>query len=420
MKRKTFIKNAALTALLPYALNALTACNHLAGGRKNRVLVLIQLVGGNDGLNTLIPLDQYKNLLKARPNLLIPENKILPLNGFSNVGLHPGLGGIKDMFDNKLAGFVQGVGYENPSYSHFRSSDIWLTGSESSKVLYTGWMARYLETIFNGYPKGFPNAAHTDPPAIKIGDTGTYLFQGTSMDMSIVIDPSTPFEAPDVDTDAGETDSFAGQEVKSIREILLQTNKYASVLKKALGTSVEHSKLYPKEGTNPLADQLKVVAKLIKGGLQTQVYLVDLKGFDNHDEQADKKDPTKGAHADLMAQLSQGITCFWDDMNRIGREQDVMGMTFSEFGRRIMANAGNGTDHGSSQPLFYFGANVHAGITGSNPVINDNITANDNLALQYDYRAVFGSLLKQWAGASAAAVSEALPGNFPEIKIFNS
>ena len=121
-----------------------------------------------------------------------------------------------------------------------------------------------------------------------------------------------------------------------------------------------------------------------------------------------------------MAQLSQGITCFWDDINRMGREQDVMGMTFSEFGRRIMANAGNGTDHGSSQPLFYFGANVHAGITGTNPVINDNITANDNLALQYDYRGVFGSLLRQWAGASAASVSEALPGSFPDIKLVNA
>jgi uncharacterized protein (DUF1501 family) len=420
MKRKEFIKNAAITAFFPFVLNALSACTRFHTGRKKPVLVLIQLVGGNDGLNTLIPLDQYKKLWQARPNLIIPENKILPLKDAPLAGLHPALSGVKDMFDNGLAGFIQGVGYENQNYSHFRSSDIWLTGSASSKVLYTGWMARYLETIFRNYPLGFPSAQHPDPPAIKIGDTGTYLFQGTSMDMSIVIDPTTPFETPEVDSAENDNDSFAGQEVKSIRDMLLQTSKYSSVIKQALAAPVEHSSLYPKQGENSLADQLKLVAKLINGGLNTSVYLVDLKGFDTHDDQADPKNPTQGLHAGLLKMLSQGITCFWDDMNRIGREKDVLGMTFSEFGRRIMANAGNGTDHGSSQPMLYFGHGIKGGITGANPIIPDKVNGTDNLALQYDYRSVFGSVLKQWAGAPSQVVNDVWGGNFPDIKMIET
>ncbi|MBL7800022.1 MAG: DUF1501 domain-containing protein [Chitinophagales bacterium] len=417
MRRKEFIKNAAITTFFPFVLNALSACNRLGVRGQNRIIVLIQLVGGNDGLNTLIPIDQYKNLSLARPNLIIPENKILQLNGFSNVGLHPSLEAIKDLFDNKLAGFIQGVGYENPNYSHFRSSDIWLTGSDSSKVLYTGWMARYLETIFKNYPSGYPNESNTDPPAIKIGDTGTYLFQGKSMDMSIVIDPATPFNVSDVSLEEGDLNTLAGQEVRSIREILLQTNKYSAVIKNALSTTIQHSKLYPKEGENTLADQLKVVAKLIKGGLKTSVYLVELKGFDTHDGQADTKDPSKGWHADLLKKLSQGVNCFWDDINKIGRENDVLGMTFSEFGRRIMANGGNGTDHGSSQPILFFGNQINSSIVGSNPIIPDKISAEDNLSLQYDYRSVFGSVLKQWGGASPSSVNEVFGEHFQDIKI---
>jgi uncharacterized protein (DUF1501 family) len=419
MKRIDFIKQASLTALFPFALNTLSSCSRFSSGlQQNKIIVFIQLVGGNDGLNTLIPLTSFQQLRKARPNLVIPENKILPLKGTLAAGLHPAMKEIKEMYDNKLVGFVQGVGYENQNYSHFRSSDIWLTGSKASQVFYTGWMARYLETIYQGYPVGFPGKTNSDPPAIKIGDTGTYLFQGTSMDMSIVIDPSTSFEKIDVDEEAGETETLAGKEVQSIREILLQTNKYTSVIKKALSVSITHASGYPKQGENPLADQLKVVAKLIKGGLQTPVYLVDMKGFDTHDAQAEIKDSTKGVHAELLTQLSRAISCFWEDINSMGRENDVLGITFSEFGRRIMANGGNGTDHGTSQPVMYFGKNIVPGITGENPPIPELITANDNLSLQFDFRSIFSSVLKQWYGCSQDKLSQVFYDEFPEIKIF--
>jgi len=418
MNRRIFIRNTAITAMMPLVLDALSGCN-LAGDKQNRILVLIQLVGGNDGLNTLVPLDNYKNIIAARPNLYLPENKVLPIKGVSDIALQPVMAPIQQVYNDKLIGFVQGVGYENQNYSHFRSADIWLTGAGASKVLYTGWMARFLETRFRKYPVGFPNAQHPDPPAIKVGDMGTFLFQGTAMDMSIVIDPaSTGFETSATETSSDTANTYAFEEVRSIQEILQQTQKYSGVLKKALHTSFNHSKLYPKQGENLLADQLKTVAKLIKGGLQTSVYHVDLKGFDTHDKQVNDGDTTKGLHAELLQKLSQAIQCFMEDMHTIGREHDVAGMTFSEFGRRIKSNASFGTDHGSSQPMMFFGAAVKPGITGKSPVIPEAVNASDNLAWQYDHRAIYSSVLKQWFGVPDGVVKDILPGDFPEVKIF--
>ena len=417
MKRRVFIKSSATAALFPFFLNAFAGCNSSSENRK-KILVMIQLNGGNDGLNTLIPLDKYDKLSYARPNLLIPENKVLKLKGTSITGLHPSLKGIRDLYDNDLIKFVQGVGYENPDYSHFRSTDIWLTGSESTKVLYTGWMARYLETQYKNYPIGFPSTAHPDPPAVKIGETGTFLFQGNEMDMSIVIDPASGFNPPEVETSEKTSNTLAGKEVESIRNILLQTLRYSGTVNKALNSSCTHSKLYPEKGINLLADQLKMVAKMIYGGLGTSVYLVELKGFDTHDTQVDAKDTTKGAHADLLSKLSEAITCFWDDIVRMGKEKEVVGMTFSEFGRRIISNASYGTDHGSSQPLLFFGSSIDAGIIGDNPSIPDNVGVNDNLEMQFDYRSIYSSVLKNWLFTPSNELNKILLGNFPEVKIF--
>jgi len=419
MKRKTFIRNSAIMASMLPLLNALEACHVRPKGSSKKVFILIQLIGGNDGLHTLIPLDNYRKITEARPNIFIPEKKILGLRGTSETGLHPALGGIKDMFDNGLAGFVQGVGYEHPNFSHFRSSDIWNTGSEASSVLYTGWMARYLETKYRNYPDGYPSQLQPDPPAIKIGDTGTFAFQGKAMDMSIVINPNIPFGKSNAGEDGGESTSFGAEEVKSIREILLQTDRYAGVVKKALNAPFASSKLYPKAGENPLADQLKVVSKLINGGLQTSVYVVDMKGFDTHVDQVSASDTTQGVHARLLGKISQAITCFWDDVVHMGREGDVAGMTFSEFGRRIVSTSGLGTDHGSSQPILYFGANIDKQLIGKNPVIPDKITVEDNLPLQHDFKSVYSSVLRQWFKAPEDVIKQVLPGKYEDIAIFN-
>lgn len=415
MKRRKFIRSTSAAFALPFLLNAFHSCT--AQSSRHRVFVFIQLEGGNDGLNTLIPLNNYGVLAAARPNLLIPEKKTLSLKGVTDTALHPSLSEIKELYDNGLIAFVQGVGYDNPSYSHFRSSDIWLTGSDASTVLYTGWAARYLESHYQNYPNGFPNVQHPDPLAIKIGDTGTYLFQGEEMDMGIVLD-SAGMEPGDIKSPASEQPTLAGKEISSIRRLLLQTQRYSGVVNNALKSSFTHSKLYPPQGENSLADKLKTVAQLIGSGLQTSVYLVDLTGFDTHNSQVDPSDPTKGEHANLLHKLSQAIACFWDDVIKMGKENEVAGMTFSEFGRRIMSNASYGTDHGSSQPLLFFGANIKPGITGTNPVLPQKVTVNDNLALQYDFRSVYASVLKSWFEAPENSISEILYGDFPPLQLF--
>lgn len=416
MNRRLFIKKSAVAATMLPFINLVQSCK--TNTKKQKIFVLIQLVGGNDGLNTLIPLDNFKNIVAARSNLFIPENKVLTLKGTSINGLHPALEGVRDLYNNGLASFVQSVGYENQSYSHFRSADIWLTGSEASKVLYTGWMARFLETRYNGYPEGFPNLTNPDPPAIKVGESGTFAFQGEVMDMSIVLNPLSVPESSGTDIDKVEPNTYAGVSVKNIREIFLQTDSYTGVLKNALDSTFTHSKLYPKKGVNPLADQLKVVAELINAGLQTPVYMVDLKGFDTHAEQVSASDTTKGSHANLLKNLSQAITCFWDDMNHIGRENDVAGMVFSEFGRRIISNNSLGTDHGAAQPLLFFGSGLNGDIIGKNPSIPDKVTVDNNIEMQYDFRNIYSSILNGWFNVSETEVKDVLFETFPKVNIF--
>ncbi|MBS1618518.1 MAG: DUF1501 domain-containing protein [Bacteroidetes bacterium] len=421
MNRRKFVRNSAIIASMYPLLRAVEACHTRKSGTGKKIFILIQLLGGNDGLHTLIPMDDnYGRLTRARPNIYLPENKILPIKGTSIAGLHPALIGIQDMYDHGLAGFVQGVGYDNPNFSHFRSSDIWLTGSESSQALYTGWMARYLEGRFKNYPDGYPSKAQPDPPGIKIGDTGSFLFQGKAMDMSIVVNPAIPFGASGTEDQHQASLSFGEDEVKVIREILLQTDKYSATVKKALDTPFASSKLYPKKGENSLADQLKVVSQLIHGGLDTSVYVVDLKNFDTHVEQVSASDRTKGNHANLLGKLSQAIACFWDDVVHMGREDDIAGMTFSEFGRRIASTSGLGTDHGSSQPILFFGNSIDTQLIGKNPFIPDKVSVDDNLAMQYDFKSIFTSVLQQWFDAPADQTTAIFQHKFDTLPLFKS
>lgn len=415
MKRREFIKHAGGVTLGSLFLQNIASCNQ--SNRGNKIIVLIQLVGGNDGLNTLIPLNDYGKIIHARPNLYIPEQKILKLSNAES-GLHPSLSLLKELFDQKQVSFIQNVGYENPSYSHFRSADIWLTGSDNTQNLDTGWMARYLESVFPKYPEGYPNEIQNYPPSIKIGDTGTLLFQGEKLDMSIVINPYATFTATDVDPFVSDKQSLAGKELKTIKEMLLQTQKYSSIVQKALSNKFTHTSRYPKSGENKLADQLKLVSKLIHSGLETPVYLVQLEGFDTHDNQVDKADTTKGIHASLLAKLSEGISCFWDDVVKMGKEKEIIGITFSEFGRRIKSNASFGTDHGSSQPIILFGSQVRGEVIGGNPSIPNQVTSDDNLPLDNDYRAIFQSVLEEWFGASPKTISSVFNKTFPSIKLF--
>ncbi len=429
MKRRAFFKSAAAASVLPMSLNGMSLRtfgeNSLLGvlGKRgnvsDRVLVLIQLNGGNDGLNMVIPLDQYSNLSKARSNVIIEESKVLGLSGTAKTGLHPRMTGLQQMFNNGLVSAIQGIGYPQPNFSHFRATDIWMSASDSDKMVATGWMGRYLDKRYPNFPTGYPNTTMPDPVAVQIGPLVSLNFMGPSVSMGMAItDPTTFYNLLDGNTgSSGNTPKDL--ELAFIRDLTQQTNEYATVVKAAANKGKNLSTKYG--SGNSLADQLKIVARLINGGLKTPVYMVSLGGFDTHSNQVDSSDSTAGTHATLMQKLSDAIAAFQDDIKLMGVSDRVVGLTFSEFGRRIQSNASGGTDHGAAAPMFVFGEAVQPGIIGNNPTIPGTTTVNDNVPMQFDFRQVYASVLQDWFELPAADIKTLLNGSdFNTLPIFKS
>ncbi len=420
MNRRLFLKRAVPVSTVPFLLGGFSL--HAFGrspfldqltalaAETDRVLVLIQLNGGNDGLNMVIPRDQYQALAAARSNILIPEAKVLPLT--SVTGLHPSMTGLHALYQEGKLTVLQSVGYPNPNFSHFRATDIWLTGSDSNQILTTGWLGRYLNEEYPGFPSGYPTTAMPDPLAIQIGSVVSPTLHGPSTSMGLAItNPNTSYILPGgADT---PPPTPAGHELAFVREVAQQTSQYASVIKTAAGKGKNLSALYPAAGSNSLADQMKIVAQLISGGLKTRVYVVSLGGFDTHSGQVVGGATDTGTHATLLGRVSTAIAAFMDDVKLQGYEQKVLGLTFSEFGRRIKSNASTGTDHGAAAPLFVFGAGVQGGILGSNPVLPASATTSDNIPMQFDYRRVYAAIVRDWFGATATQLSTILPGHQP-------
>ena len=384
---------------------------------QDRVLVLIQLSGGNDGLNTVIPLEYYDAYHSARANIAIPEDKVLRLDGFDGTGLNPAMPELQQLFNAGKLSIIQGVSYPQPNFSHFRATDIWLTGADAGVVLPTGWAGRYLDREYPHFPQDYPNVGMPDPLAIQVGSLVSPALQGPSLTMGMAISNPNSFYELIGDKAAPVDDSRAGDQLAYIREMSVKTDQYAGVIKKAAMKVTKQSDSYPVAGKNPLADQLKIVARLIAGGLQTRIYLVSMGGFDTHARQTDPTDTTTGAHAKLLAKLSEAINAFQHDLGYLQVENRVTGMTFSEFGRRIQSNASGGTDHGAAAPVFVFGEGVRPGIIGENPTWPSKLTVNDNLALQYDFRAVYSTLLEKWFRTDEAVTSAVLFKDYPTLPL---
>ena len=417
MNRREFITRAVPATTLPFLLNgyALQAFGRSpildaltsAAFSTNRVLVLVQLVGGNDGLNTVIPLDRYSSLTSARSNILIPSASVLPLT--TATGLHPAMMGLQTMYKNGQLLVVQSVSYPNPNFSHFRATDIWLTATDANVIGNTGWLGAYLDREFPGYPGAYPSPAAPDPLALQIGSVVSPGLQGPTVSMGqAVTNPNSSYFLPGGSDTPPATP--AGHELTFIREVAQQTQAYSTSIKTAATKGKNLSTLYPAAGQNSLSDQLKIVAQLIAGGLQSRIYVVSIGGFDTHSAQVTLTDTTQGAHATLLGKLSVAITAFEDDLRLMGAQDRVLGMTFSEFGRRIISNASLGTDHGTSEPVIIFGTKVNAGIIGTSPVLPATPTVNDNLPLQFDFRSVYSSVLKDWFGASPTELQVAITG----------
>jgi uncharacterized protein (DUF1501 family) len=421
MKRRDFLRAAAPAALLPflvggYSIKAFASNPFLhslitSGVPSDRVLVLIQLIGGNDGLQTVIPLDQYPAIMAARSNIAIAEADVLKLT--LAIGLHPVLTGMQRLFTEGKLAIVQNVGYPTPNFSHFRSTDIWLTGADYNQVIPTGWIGRYLDQEYPGYPAGYPNTQMPDPIGIQIGSAVSLGFEGQNANMGMAFSNPDAFYNIINDTTPPTATTRAGHELAYVRSIGVQLEKFAVPVKTAAGKGVTKSNQWPVAATNALADQLQIVARLIAGGLKTKIYVVNLGGFDSHANQRNGQDP-------LLAKLSIAIAAFQDELKLNALEDRVIGMTFSEFGRRIKSNDSGGTDHGAASCMFVFGTKVVAGIQGSNPVLPTKATFDDNLDMQFDFRSVYASILREWFGASDAELTNTLFKEFPTIPIIQS
>ncbi|MBU3741138.1 MAG: DUF1501 domain-containing protein [Candidatus Kapabacteria bacterium] len=424
MNRRDFLRRSSAAGLLPIVMNGYGVRAYAnsplleavaAAGCEDRVLVLVQLQGGNDGLNTVIPLDQYGAYQSVRGNIAIAEAQALKLT--EAVGLHPQMAAVQTMFKNGQIRLVQSVGYPVPNYSHFRSTDIWLSGSDSEEVISTGWLGRFLEHEYPGFPDGYPNATMPDPLAIQIGSVISMGLEGHAANMGMAFtDPTSYYNINNGNTAPG-VGARAGQELTFIRKVGQQIERFATPVKNAASRATNKSGKYPAAKTNPLADQLKIVAQLIAGGLKTRVYVVSLSGFDTHSYQVSGGAGSPVPHGTLLNQVSVAIDAFQDDLRLLGVQDRVMGMTFSEFGRRIRSNGSGGTDHGAAAPIFLFGTNVVSGVLGANPTIDTAVGPEDNLPMQFDFRSVYATLLKDWFCVPPDTVRELLYRDFPLLAL---
>ncbi len=413
MQRRSFLKSVVPVAVLGgFRINALSHLPFLRGLEgatdNNHVLVLVQLTGGNDGLNTVIPLDVYGEYYAARTNIAIPESDILPLGNFK-CGLHPAMTGLQGMFNNGQLAVLQGIGYPSPDDSHFRATDIWLSGSDSDQYLDTGWVGRYLGQTYTNYPIGYPNPTMPDPLAIQIGSFISPVFMSAGGTTAMAVPTDEEFYNLINGITQPEPNTPMGDEITYLRAIARQTNKYAAAIEAAAKKVTQQYSGYP--ANNDLAAQLKTVACLIAGGLKTKVYLVSTGGFDTHGGQVNAGATTTGNHSNLLQQASDAITAFSMDLKFLGIDKQVMGMTFSEFSRRIISNGSLGTDHGAAQPVFIFGENANAGVLGQSPDLS-NITNESNLPMQFDFRSVYSTFLRDWFCADPADVNTALLRNY--------
>jgi len=439
MKRRQFLRNTLLTGTslslggLPImVLGQQNKLRMLATNSVNdRVLVILQLHGGNDGLNSLVPIDEYDLYYSRRANIAIPKtgtnralielDKTLPTA--AQVGLHPDMGDMKKLYDNGRLGLIQGVSYNNNNGSHFRGRDIWHMGGGPNDYFSSGWIGRYLQHAYEPevYPDDFPNNNMKDPLAIELGSDVSLLFhQQGNIPASISLggDPESfadlvasleGFRDDGIDPRGKPPVALAnspyGKEMNWILGLEDKTEDYAQRLREVWDISSASSITYPEtypfnaptgSKRNPLSGQLQLIARLLEGGgagqgVKTKVFLLRLGGFDTHANQVENYDSTMGVHAAQMYHISSAMKAFQDDLKARGLEERVLTITTSEFGRRISSNGSYGTDHGTGAPMFLFGPYAKSGVIGNVPNLNLS-----NVEMQYDFKQIYAAILKDW------------------------
>ncbi|MEP7218195.1 MAG: DUF1501 domain-containing protein [Bacteroidota bacterium] len=420
MKRRTFLQRLASTGIvLPFALGyprlrafakspSGSPFMRLASATTDHVFVIIRLAGGNDGLNTVVPYGHSDYYTLRGPstadNIAIPATDVLKLPDSSSMGLHPSLAPLLDLYKEKKMAIVQNVGYPNQNLSHFRSTDIWLSGSDAAVYDNAGWYAKYLEEKYPDYPTVLP----TDPFAIEFGTFLSTTLVGEKNNMGIAVG-TTGFLPNDSEKDPLPS-NHEGDEEAYIRSIAKQANVFTTSIINAIVKQPVNKVTYPTG--NALGTVLSAIPKLIAGGLATQMYIVNVGGYDTHSDQVNRQ---KQLHKDL----ADAVLAFQRDLEAFGLGDRVSTMTISEFGRRVVSNGG-GTDHGSAAPLFVIGNGVNGGLFGPDPNLTD-LEGPGNLKMQYDFRQVYASVLGQWFNADETLIQpKALPHHFDQIPIFKT
>lgn len=413
--RRSFLSTLGIGALgsglmlggLPVNAMARTKfLNRLVGADNDRILILIQLGGGNDGLNTIIPIENDVYYQK-RPTIAISKQESVLLS--DEIGMHPAMGSLQSLWDVGNMAVINNVGYEDPNRSHARATDIWTSGSAADMNLGTGWAGRYLvedNPDFIANPPEFPLG-------VRIGGSAN-LFQSEFGNLGVTFGGANQFaqfleqggfyNEDDVpDNDFGRSLSFA-------RKIANSSFKYLESIQDAADRASNLSE-YPDSG---LARSLSVVARLIRGGLQTKVFLVSKGGFDTHNNQG----ATEGGHANLLADIADSVNAFYTDLASDEQDDRVLTMTFSEFGRTLDENDSQGTDHGSSAPVMLFGP-VNGGIYGEHANLTDLDNSGDPV-FTTDYRSIYTSILNTWFGLEVNDTETVLQGEFDELGFVNS
>lgn len=377
----------------------------LNNANSDRILVLIRLSGGNDGLNTIIPLNQYGVYANKRPTIKIAENEITSLEDSF---------GIPDFMDNLLPfwndgnmSVIHGVGYNNQDLSHFRSTDIWHSASDANVEDNTGWLGRFLG---NEYPDFLLNPP-VAPPAVQIGSSSTFMANLNSNAVDLGFSVSDPVQMAAI-AENGQLynindvpDCYYGNQLQYLRTVTNTTFQYTDAIYEAYQAaenSVEYS-------DNELSEQLALVARFIKGNLGSKIYMVNLRGFDTHDAQAE-------THQELLMNLSTAVNEFYEDLG--SQQSQVLSMAYSEFGRRIEENASLGTDHGAAAPILLFGGALNTTNQQSFGEIPDLQAPDITGSLQYnvDFRSVYATLLENWLCVPAEIVNNVMNANFERIE----
>ncbi len=372
----------------------------IAQAETDNILILIRLSGGNDGLSTVIPIEQYDAYANARPNIYIPESKILRLT--DEFGVPTYMNSLQAMWGEGQFKAVHGVGYESQSLSHFTGTDIfsntYLQTSEFDR-LNTGWMGRHFENLYPDYLMNPPEA----PAAVQIGNFGSLTFQGEETNYAFVasnIDQLEEIAETGLQYNLDPTlfgDCMYGDQLEFLRGVANVTYEYSGKIHEAY----ERGQNQVEYQDNYFARQLALLARLIKGNLGTKVYMITLGGFDTHGNQ-----PL--AHERLMSYLSIAIDNFYDDLGFTQQDDKVLSMTFSEFGRRIFENGSNGTDHGKAAPTLFFGSGLNgSAFVGDHPTLDDP-DGRGNLEYTMDFRDLYATVMAEWLCIPIPLVEEHL------------